>query len=91
MAQRSESFEHGCNMLVGKSIIPVPTFTNHGQKTTRKQLRQVLACARARKPGCRREFSRGQCPTIHQRAQHGGATRITDQCRRRCYLWLTHI
>ena len=35
IAQRCESFEHGCNVLVGESIIPVPAFTDNGQKTAR--------------------------------------------------------
>lgn len=91
MAQRSESFEHAGDVLVGESVIPMPAFTDHRHKTARKQLCQVLARASGRKPGCRGEFSCGQCPAIHQRAQHGDATRITDQRRRRGHPWLTHI
>jgi hypothetical protein len=91
MAQRSESFEHAGDVLVGESVIPMPAFTDHRHKTARKQLCQVLARASSRKPGCRCQFSCRQCPAIHQRAQHGDATGITDQCRRRCHLWLTHI
>ena len=50
MAQRSESFEDAGDVLVGESVIPMPAFTDHSQKTARKQLCQVLARASGESP-----------------------------------------
>jgi hypothetical protein len=92
ISQHGECFQHGCDVFAGKPVIPVSAFTDHGQKPTREQLAQMITRARSGKSCCRCEFSRGQCPAVHQRAQHGDTTGITDQRRCRSYLWLaTHI
>jgi hypothetical protein len=59
IARRGKRLEHHCNLLVGESIISVPTFTDHGEKTAGKQLCQMLARASSGKPGCRCELIRG--------------------------------
>ena len=92
MAQSRECFQHGCDVFVGEPVIAMSAFSDHGQKTPGQQLRQMIARAGGGKSCCRSKFTRGQCPAIHEHAQHGGTTGITDQRRCRRYMWLaTHI